>query len=962
MVRRVGVTLCLLALVAGMASAATTSRLKGEVYDNDGLAMPGVTIQISSDKLIGGPQVAIADGNGGFVFNLLPVGIYTVEATLVGFQPSSGQVQVKLGRTAEIIFNMVPETFGDTIEVTAQVPVVDTAQVNTSVTFDEDYLQKAAIGANGRDYLSMISQAAGVAGGGNASVMGGTQGDNSYLIDGLNTTDPALGTFGTNFNYDAIQEMNFQTGGFEAEFGQATGGIVNLVTKSGGNDFSGSFDVRFRNEQMTENGDHYDRDSQDSLYQSLSGTLGGPILRDKLWFFASLENVDTSYQNQGVDFPREYDGWNYIGKITWQISDSNRAVLKYSGDPADVTLWSDRFTDISARGNQYQNSDVWQAEINSVLSESVLLNASVGSVLGKLNSGPDNGDEDTSGHIYLVAGEDPRYYHNYPYSSLNDRDRAEIRVNTTIFVDEFAGSHEFKVGAEYVDMSWDNTFFYNGGAEIYDLSDRYPDDGYEYQDTNGDGYFNQYLRRKEPLENVRNPTTSEGNIATFFAQDAWRPHPNLTVKPGIRYDNTKLSNHTGEQIADMEVWQPRIGFAWDISGSSKYVLRGSFGRFMDPTALSIPNFASGVVESYHYYNLLEDLCNNTRGIFCDPESLPPAYDPIYWTNSEGIEYVMFDNYTGGVTTYEPAQTLDQAGLGHLEAPYADEFILAFETQVARDTSLELTYVNKKTKRIIEDTCANNTWVWDGGDYPDYDDSSTWTELGGCEYFVIANLESYFRDYEAVIFQAETRRERLHLLGSYTYSESYGNTPNGARESYAGSDADVFAVDFYNREGYMGDHREHRVKLNGYYLFPHNWTVGFDGYFSSAGHQTIFASCQNLNDPTIEDPAVFEEYGINRDEALTYCYSGDGVMLDGNDLFLTTRGEYETKSTWQLDLQGSKTWNFNKFDMTAVLTIYNVFDRELDRTFNTEALVGTEVGAPTSYLLPRRYEVGFRIEF
>ena len=182
------------------------------------------------------------------------------------------------------------------------------------------------------------------------SVFGGSTSDNSYLIDGLNTTDPTTGTFGTNFNFDAIQEMNFQTGGFEAEFGQATGGIVNLVTKSGGNEFSGSLDIRYRDQNMTENGDHYDRDEQESLYQSISGTFGGPILRDKLWFFASLEKVDTSRQDQGVDFPREFDGWNYIGKLTWQISDANRAVLKYSGAPADVTLWSDRFTDISARG------------------------------------------------------------------------------------------------------------------------------------------------------------------------------------------------------------------------------------------------------------------------------------------------------------------------------------------------------------------------------------------------------------------------------------------------------------------------------------------------------------------------------------------------------------------------------------------------------------------------------------
>ena len=137
MFRRVTLALCLVALVSSAAVyAATTSRLTGEVFDNDGRAMPGVTVQISSDKLIGGPQIAIADGDGRFVFNLLPVGMYTVEASLVGFKPASGQVQVTLDRAAEIVFHMVPEQFGGEIEVSAQVPVVDTAQVNTSVTFD----------------------------------------------------------------------------------------------------------------------------------------------------------------------------------------------------------------------------------------------------------------------------------------------------------------------------------------------------------------------------------------------------------------------------------------------------------------------------------------------------------------------------------------------------------------------------------------------------------------------------------------------------------------------------------------------------------------------------------------------------------------------------------------------------------------------------------------------------------
>jgi len=991
MLRRVTLALCLVALVSsGAAFAATTSRLTGEVFDNDGTAMPGVTIQISSDTLIGGSQIAIADGEGRFTFNLLPVGIYTVEASLAGFKPASGEVQVTLDRTAEIIFNMVAESFGGEIEVTAVVPVVNTAQVNTSVTFDQDYLQKAAVGSANRGYLSMIGQAAGVAGSGNASVFGGSSGDNSYLIDGLNTSDPVTGTFGTNFNFDAIQEMNFQTGGFEAEFGQATGGIVNLVTKSGGNEFSGSLDIRYRNEQMTENGDYYDRDLQDSLYQSISATFGGPILRDKLWFFASLEKVDTSRQNSGAYFPREWDGTNYIGKITWQIADSHRAVLKYSGAPADIFgTNSSQFVLESAKNVQFQGSDIWQAELNSVLSQSVLLNVAVGVFANDINVEAADGDTIQSGHRNFDTNVDSN---NFSYSSLNKRFRDEIRVNTTIFVDNAVGSHEVKVGAEYTDMEFNYNFFYNGDGFIYDVNDG-SSDAYQFQDVNGDGYFNRYVTLEEPLETNRDWENSYGDTLTFFAQDAWRPHQNITVKPGLRWDKTNLGNHVGEQIASMDRWQPRLGFAWDIAGNSKYVLRASGGRFMDPTALSVPSFASGIVATYRDYSIAEFYCNATRGSLCDPETFPPSFgEPIYWTNAEGIDYVLFDNL-GQADIYEPAQTLDQAGVGHLEAPYADEFILAFETQVARETSISITYINKKTKDIIEDTCSDNTWAWGDGDYPDLDDDTTWTSAGDCTFYMITNMPTFFRNYEGVILQAETRRNRLHLLGSYTFSESEGNTANGAAQTYATALADFFPVHFYNREGYLPDHREHRVKLNGYYLFPHNWTVGFDGFFSSAGHQTIFSTCAalagagaaNARRSIVDQTAEFD---IDTD-LVQYCSTSDGAALGTTDIFLHPRGSFETKSTWQLDIQASKTWNVKSVDITVVGTIYNLFDRELDLTFNSEAYLETgeeyqnddpnapyydeyygedsspvlrDIGEPLSYRLPRRYEVGFRIEF
>jgi len=279
-------------------------------------------------------------------------------------------VRVRSNHVGSVTFQMVPEQFSGTIEVSADVPVVDTSQVSASQVWDEDYLRHSLVGSDDRWYLSVVGQAAGVVSANNPTVYGSLGGENAYLIDGMNTTDPATGTWGRVFNTDAIQEMSFQAGGFEAEFGQATGGIVNLVSKSGGNQLAGSFDVRYRDERFNENGDHYDRDQQSESMLAVSATLGGPILRDQLWFFASVLYEETTNQAEGAHFPWDSSGWQTMGKLTWQAAPSHRAILKYSNDPYEIPGVNSSWSNLeSARGTQEEGGDMVQLEVNSVLSE-----------------------------------------------------------------------------------------------------------------------------------------------------------------------------------------------------------------------------------------------------------------------------------------------------------------------------------------------------------------------------------------------------------------------------------------------------------------------------------------------------------------------------------------------------------------------------------------------------------------
>ena len=238
-----------LLLSAGLAWAVVQhGSVDGTIVDKERNPLPGVMVQAESPNQIGGPKVTVSDENGFFRFPRLMVGEYKISFNLDGFQPLvHEEVPVKLKRNTKLNVELTDATeFEEEIVVTGQAPVVDTTQTNTGDVYNETFLQEGTIGSAGRSFQNVMGMSAGVQGGGNPSVLGSTEGENAYLIDGMDSTDPVTSTFGTNFNFDAIQEISFQTGGFEAEYGRALGGIVNVVTKSGGNTFSGTWALRAR--------------------------------------------------------------------------------------------------------------------------------------------------------------------------------------------------------------------------------------------------------------------------------------------------------------------------------------------------------------------------------------------------------------------------------------------------------------------------------------------------------------------------------------------------------------------------------------------------------------------------------------------------------------------------------------------------------------------------------------------
>jgi outer membrane receptor protein involved in Fe transport len=489
-----------------------------------------------------------------------------------------------------------------------------------------------------------------------------------------------------------------------------------------------------------------------------------------------------------------------------------------------------------------------------------------------------------------------------------------VATDLTWFVDNLAGSHEFKGGVQYsgTDFLAANcaTGTTGGACSPGSL-------GYTYWDVN-------WFGPDTPLFMDENYTAGtqayDGTLYTAFVQDAWRVLPNLTLKLGVRYDQVSYDNNAGEQIADMTKLQPRIGGAWDVTGDAKNLIRFNWGRFMHPSALILPYVIRDANEPYFSYYSCSTYVNYIWGV-----PVGSAEECEAFANAYGLGYNPgYDGSDPLGWVLHPAEVYGLEGSAvdpNLDPTYADTLSIGYEREVGNRASIEITYVDKKTRDILEDTCGGNL----GPDGP--------TEGASCDSYVVTNLSEAKRDYQGVMLTFETRTYSwLTLIASYTYSESKGSV---GFSQYQNSDFDVYPWHFDNRYGFLDDHRQHRFKLNGFVLLPYDFTISFDGFYSSA-----FA--WEPREDEVDNPDI--PYG---------------------EYFLEPRGSRDAFDAYRLDLQLSKGFTIaNRVRMVLIGTVYNTFSTEYGTSVcdSPRGCGDYEMGEATTWSRPRRYELGFRIEF
>src|SRR6202521_2479271 len=500
---------------------------------------------------------------------------------------------------------------------------------------------------------------------------------------------------------------------------------------------------------------------------------------------------------------------------------------------------------------------------------------------------PQSGNLDLPGISDQATGVTSNNYFNYQFSH---RDRDELQAAITDFVDHVAGSHEVKLGTSYSNLRSQLQNNLSGGAE--------------YLDYNGPINRNARLELQQQL----GLASFTGKLYSGFLQDAWRPLERLTLQLGARFDEIKFRNEAGVQISDQHYLQPRLGFAYDLTGDAKTVLRGSYGILMSPNELTLPSFTRVDTAPLFLYAPCSAFYPTAAACAAAvAHSGPTGYLPNDPLRRDPLGYFERAELGSGPEIIEPG----------LKPMTNTQYTLGIERQLWNRTTLELAYIHKKTNDIFEDTCAENV--------PTPTPDPTFTH---CPIFEVATLPAARRNYQGALLTLNSRAsDWLNLKASYVYSRSRGSIEDTQN---AGTDFDFYPNLFVNRYGYLSDDRRHRVRLDGYARLPHGFSIAIQSDYSSP-----------------------------------FPYSKVAPTAPYDVIYLASRGSFRGTSTYNINLEVRKGFPIGPVRTELIATVLNLLGSEQINSVCETALGCNGIyswGDPYGFSQPRRYEAGVRLEF
>ena len=597
----------LLALPAGLrAQGNTTGTISGQVESQDGAPLPGVTVEVSS-PVLQGVRSTTTSSNGDYIFTLLPAGDYQVAFQLTGFQAVKRQARVALAQTVGLSVTMGLANVSEEIVVQAEATRTDFAQTApVAASYKAELVEKLPLNRGLEQTLTLApgvnatgpARGSGSTARGAITISGATSFESLFTINGVVVNENLRGMPQDLFIEDALQETTTTTGAVSAEFGRFSGGVVQAITKSGGNAFSGSFRTTFRNDDWRSTLPLNDR-KVDRIVPVYEATLGGPIVKDRLWFFGAARFLDDTRNNQTfatlINYDLEQKQRRYEGKLTYSLTRDH--TLRASFLKINEETLNDAFTPIldtaSLYGARSDPQSLLSAHYTGVLSPQFFVEAQYSRRdLTFQGSGAQFTDL-VRGTLLIDRSRGPNARYNAPTfcavcGDPEQRDNDNVLLKATYFASTGSlGSHQIVGGVDsFNDRRFADNFQSGSSYRIFGTSaiirgtDIFPvfaNDGSTFV-------------RWNPIFVSSEGTRFRTNSA--FLNDVWRLNSRLTVNLGVRYDRNDGRDSLGNTVVKDAAFSPRFSVSLDPSGDGTWTLNAGAARYVAGVANSIADSSS----------------------------------------------------------------------------------------------------------------------------------------------------------------------------------------------------------------------------------------------------------------------------------------------------------------------------------------------------------------------------------
>ena len=915
---------------------------------------------VSIENLDNGTSRSItSDSTGRFAFSQLAPGRYRVTTA-----SGTREVQVKIGTGTSVSFvdSSGEATNLETVTVVGSSAInpIDVSSVESTSVFTQQQIQRLPVG---RDITNVALLAPGTVKGdtgfGNLASFGGSSvAENGYYINGFDVTNIRNFVSYAAMPFDAIAEQQVKTGGYGAEYGRSLGGVINLLTKRGTNEWKGGVsvywspdwgreagkDVLSRNPEDLVSGDTrlvYRSDNKvDQLEYNLYG--GGPIIKDRLFIFGLIAGQDNSSDQFGsrTSVYRSDKDPSALIKLDWNITDNH--LLEFTAIQNETDTKIRNYTNLvepsylgthqtpnSYNPTQTNGGQVYIGKYTGFLTDNFTLSLMAGRLenTDTFNQ-PQNFPGGECVRAYDSRGANPGAV-NYIGCWVDTAATTFVRDPNfgpdTDLRQAYRADAEWRIGDHFVRFGYDTEKFTSGHAG---------------QTYTGGEYWRYYQRVSNVTINgvvipagtsyarrwIRDTAsgTYEVENTAFYLEDSWQVTDNLLLYIGARSESFK--NFNGDGIAFVEASNqiaPRLGFSWDVNGDSSFKVFGNAGRYYIPVAsnTNIRASAAEVFTEAFFYTDGPDLATGR------PRNLGAQIGQT--------------SVNGSLEAPNPATV----AVTDLEPMYQDEFILGIQKQMTPNWTLGMRAISREVKSGMDDYCGHaafTNWAADNG-YVNFDSSTLATCIimnpgrdvsialdlnsdGNLTEVTVPNsylgLPQYLRKYHALEFFWERNgNDKWYLQGSYTFAKSKGNIEGYVNSSLEQDDAGL-TQDFDHRSfmdgsyGYLPNDRRHTLKMFGSYELTDSWRLGGSMVVQSGRP----VNCQGYVPlPGDEDDGNLNAYGPSS----FYCTDASGTQ------YLSNRGDFgRTPWTWNFDMSVAYVPQWASKKLTLQVDVFNLFN--LDR--------------------------------